>query len=68
MRPTIPSQLMNTGRCICTMAVEAAKVIGVSSSFPSLVLSDVGGALICRDWGEFCTLEIGVVEELERCW
>lgn len=67
MRPTIPSQLMNTGRCTCTIAAEATKVIGVSSSFPALVLSDVGGESLCPDWGEICTLGIGDVEELERC-
>ena len=64
----MPSQLMNTGRCICTIAAEAAKVIGVSSTFPALVFLDGGGALICPDWGEVFTLEIGVVGELERCW
>ena len=63
----MPSQLMNTGRCICTIAAEAVKVIGVLSSFSALVFSDVGGVLISPDWGEVFTLGIGVEEELERC-
>ena len=63
----MPSQLTNTGRYICAIAAEAAKVIGVSSSFPNLVSSAVGGGLICPDWGEVLKPGIGVVEELERC-
>ena len=63
----MPSQLMSTGRYICIIAAEEAKVAVASSSLSSFfsfvfLCSGAGAALICLILGGFFAPEVGVVE------